>query len=498
MNGSDGSTTFTDDGTTGHSPVANGNAQIDTAQSKFGGAGGLFDGTGDYVSVPDHDDWDINLSTNNPFTVDFWVRFSSLASENSLFSQGLSTVYYHAIQDSGELYFWSVSGPDRLRFKCDWSPSVDTWYHIAFVRSASARFIFIDGVEQTLTLDVNGNMASSNQPFSVGRSQKNITYLSGWLDGFRLSNGIARWTSDFPPPTSEYTRILITSSLNQRYGLDAPTLIKAVLNQRYALDAYILNQASLNQRYTLDAYTLTESSLNQRYVLTGAALKTATLNQRYSLSGVTLNQTSLNQLWVLVAPTGPFLLSLNQRYILNGFHSGVTFYYAVTYTLTLTGAPDSLTDIILPMSSFQERLKKDDPSWLSVVVPNGRTYADSVAARPNGEIVIDRNGIKEDGSLESIEIGRVALEEIRTDEGGRSSALTLSGHKTTSGGTPKGVALDKVKVRSEYKGKRTVQIKMDSAIVPGDQAEMDGQIFTIGEITRYVNSARAQMTVKEK
>ena len=42
-NGTDGSTTFTDE--IGKTVTANGNAQIDTAQSKFGGASGLFDGT---------------------------------------------------------------------------------------------------------------------------------------------------------------------------------------------------------------------------------------------------------------------------------------------------------------------------------------------------------------------------------------------------------------------------------------------------------------------
>jgi hypothetical protein len=51
FDGSDGSTTFTD--VTGTIWTANGNAQIDTAQSVFGGASGLFDGTGDFITTPD-------------------------------------------------------------------------------------------------------------------------------------------------------------------------------------------------------------------------------------------------------------------------------------------------------------------------------------------------------------------------------------------------------------------------------------------------------------
>ncbi|MBI4688786.1 MAG: hypothetical protein HY754_00715 [Nitrospirae bacterium] len=52
FNGTNGSTTFTDSATS-KSVTASGNAKIDTAQSKFGGASGLFNGTTDYLSLAD-------------------------------------------------------------------------------------------------------------------------------------------------------------------------------------------------------------------------------------------------------------------------------------------------------------------------------------------------------------------------------------------------------------------------------------------------------------
>ena len=66
FNGADASTTFTDE--SGKAWTASGHAQIDTAQSVFGGASGLFDGTDDYIYAADSDDW--NLGTLD-FTVDF-------------------------------------------------------------------------------------------------------------------------------------------------------------------------------------------------------------------------------------------------------------------------------------------------------------------------------------------------------------------------------------------------------------------------------------------
>ena len=74
FDGTDGSTTFVDSSPSGKTVTAVGNAQIDTAQYKFGGASGLFDGNGDYLSVPDSDDWYFGTGD---FTIDAWARFAN-------------------------------------------------------------------------------------------------------------------------------------------------------------------------------------------------------------------------------------------------------------------------------------------------------------------------------------------------------------------------------------------------------------------------------------
>ena len=59
-------------------------AQIDTAQSKFGGASGLFDGTGDYLSSADSADWAFG---SGDFTIDFWLRFATVTAQAAFLSQ---------------------------------------------------------------------------------------------------------------------------------------------------------------------------------------------------------------------------------------------------------------------------------------------------------------------------------------------------------------------------------------------------------------------------
>jgi hypothetical protein len=84
-----------------------------------------------------------------------------------------------------------------------------TWYHIAFERVATTCKIFIDGVSQTLTElnaigtsdvgDLSGNLVIGRNA-NAGWGQ----YVNGWIDEFRVSKGIARWTANFTPPTAEY------------------------------------------------------------------------------------------------------------------------------------------------------------------------------------------------------------------------------------------------------------------------------------------------------
>src|SRR5262245_43415513 len=63
-NGADASTTILDTNAGGspHTWTANGNAQLDTADFKFGGSSLLLDGTGDFVDTPDHTDFTLGTS----------------------------------------------------------------------------------------------------------------------------------------------------------------------------------------------------------------------------------------------------------------------------------------------------------------------------------------------------------------------------------------------------------------------------------------------------
>ena len=78
-NSNDSSTSFIDSSGTGKAVTANGDAKISASQSKFGGSSALFDGTGDYLSLADSDDWNFG---SGDFTIDGWFRANVWADAN--------------------------------------------------------------------------------------------------------------------------------------------------------------------------------------------------------------------------------------------------------------------------------------------------------------------------------------------------------------------------------------------------------------------------------
>lgn len=211
FDGTDGATVFTDSSLSIKTVTANGDVQIDTAQSKFGGASGLFDGTGDYLTLADHADWNFGAGD---FTIDFWVRFNTSVNEAMVFEQwGTATTKNFVIDLTPTviLFYYSTNGSTIQNKSVTWSPAANIWYHIAIVRNGNDLMFFVNGNQQGNTQDFTGvTLYNSSDALHIGQNiaildLSAIYALNGWLDELRISKGIARWTANFTPPTSAYT-----------------------------------------------------------------------------------------------------------------------------------------------------------------------------------------------------------------------------------------------------------------------------------------------------
>ena len=213
--------------------TANGNAHINTAQSKFGGASGLFGGSGDYLSTPDSADWYFG---SGDFTIDFWARFNALPTSGqqiTLCSQKVDNanrVMLNIYNNAGtyEIYYDVSSRGTGINYptgKQTISLATNTWYHIAWARSGNNWYLFKDGTQlgsplssTTVIPDFAASMTIGGYPGVTAWS------FNGWLDEFRISKGVARWTSNFTPPTGPYTNDSNTVLLLHMDGADGSTI----------------------------------------------------------------------------------------------------------------------------------------------------------------------------------------------------------------------------------------------------------------------------------
>ena len=82
--------------------------------------------------------------------------------------------------------------------------SINTWYHIAVSRSSNTLRAFINGNQLTISTGSATNSVQylqSGLPVLVGKYGNGFNF-TGYIDDLRLTNGYARYTSNFTPPTS--------------------------------------------------------------------------------------------------------------------------------------------------------------------------------------------------------------------------------------------------------------------------------------------------------
>jgi hypothetical protein len=208
MDGSNGSTTFTDSSGSPKTVTRQGGGQISTTQSKFGGSSGSFDGTGDYLTASGAG---LAVGSGN-FTIEGWFYFNSLQS-------GIRTLWAHRSSNTGigGALLTHVGGDVRLyisdSFGTSWqvldfdpnlTVSTSTWHHIALVRDGNTIRTFVDGTAGTTTTVSAGTISTSGAMSIMAGAADGSQEVDGYCDDFRVTIGVARYTAGFTPPTAAF------------------------------------------------------------------------------------------------------------------------------------------------------------------------------------------------------------------------------------------------------------------------------------------------------
>ena len=148
-----------------------------------------FDGTDDYIEVPDADNLSFgNGTTDSPFSLSAWVKISNFNSAHIIFEKrdyannNNDFEYVLAITSAGginnNIYDNNILNR-RGRKTSDGLISLNTWYHIAMTYSGVGGTNASDGIKTYLNgvrVDNADNqkntytaMHNTNQPFKIGR-----------------------------------------------------------------------------------------------------------------------------------------------------------------------------------------------------------------------------------------------------------------------------------------------------------------------------------------
>jgi len=210
FDGADASTTIPEE--YGNTFSCVGNAQLDTAQFKFGTASLLLDGTGDYIQCTG-----ITSMKGDGWFIAGWVRFNALPTAATVMNlvscenADPKGIRFGIINDTGtyksQVYLssngtgWDIASDDRVTPLS--APVVNTWYHWAIVYDPTAGryYTYWNGAKLNDIISSSKVCAFTQMRFGAnGAAGDN---LNGWLDAIDYGqNALYPAGTTFTPPAS--------------------------------------------------------------------------------------------------------------------------------------------------------------------------------------------------------------------------------------------------------------------------------------------------------
>jgi hypothetical protein len=174
-----------------------GNAGISTSVVKYGSGSLVFTGGTSYLNVGNQPDLEL-LSTD--YTVEFWLYKNATAAYMTVcgdFSVSATNTWQILFDVNGTKIAWFNGANNAFTLTSTNIVSNTTWTHIAFVRLGTTLTVYLNGVPNgSATLSTN---YSSTTNLFIGHTPELLAgrYLNGYLDDFRITKGVARYTADF-------------------------------------------------------------------------------------------------------------------------------------------------------------------------------------------------------------------------------------------------------------------------------------------------------------
>lgn len=176
-----------------------GNAQISTSVKKYGTGSMYFDGAGDWLALSATPS---NSRGTGDFTIEAWIYPTDSSTTKAIIGNGLTAGSFRIVVLATTNTVRFVKSPNTAAIDSSTPCSLNTWQHIAVVRSGTTATMYLNGVsvgsatdssDYTVdTLIIGAYNASGSQPWY------------GYIDDLRITKGQALYTSNFTPPTQAF------------------------------------------------------------------------------------------------------------------------------------------------------------------------------------------------------------------------------------------------------------------------------------------------------
>ena len=174
------------------------NPKVSTTQVKYGTGSVGYAASSNGMTVPSQPY--TTLGTAN-FTIEFWLYLNSTANGDFYDQRSTGTQVAPVIQLASSALTYYVNNVTQITGT---ALSTGQWYHVAVCRSGTNTRLFVNGTQQGSTWTTDSSNYVAN-PLGIGAYLPTPTNSSNcYLDDIRITNGIARYTANFTPPTSAF------------------------------------------------------------------------------------------------------------------------------------------------------------------------------------------------------------------------------------------------------------------------------------------------------
>lgn len=254
-NGADASTAFLDTAQLALTITTVGNAQVDTAQAKFGTRSILFDNSGDRITTSDNAALDPGVGA---YAIRVWTRFNTVSTDAIFCSDSDASLRFQ-MNSSSVAAILQEGNEDTFA----WTPSTATWYFVELSRDGSGNIkLFIDGTQTGSTATGSDNITLTGLRWGSDNSGSND--FDGWMDDLQYIVGTGGNTTSYTAPTAQAPATLALAELMVRD--EAGNITTASPHNLEGLPTDVVNEIKNAQHIPMTIHHTSPDGLTEEWI----------------------------------------------------------------------------------------------------------------------------------------------------------------------------------------------------------------------------------------